>query len=294
MQNNSRIYEKKAYGKINLYLDVLNRRNDGYHNIRSVMQTVSLCDTVRLEISPSTETKIEIECSDKSIRCDKSNLVYKAAEAFLTKSGGVCMNYKFYIEKNIPVSAGMAGGSSDAAAALHLLNEACGFPFDSDELCHIGGKIGADVPFCIIGGTCICEEIGEKLTRLPAFSDFYLVSAIGSSSVSTPVAFSLLDEKFGTECTDSSSIDGIVNYIKCRDFNGVCSSLYNKFEQVIFETNPDSKYIKELMIKFGAKGALMSGSGPSVFGFYETEEKALYAVELLKSYKIRANICKTI
>ena len=292
MQNKT--YEKKAYGKINLYLDVLNKRDDGYHNIRSVMQTVSLYDTITLEVLPSDSTAIEISCSDDGIKCDKSNLVYKAADAFLKKHGGECGIYRFHIEKSIPVSAGMAGGSSDAAAALRLMNEAHGNPLTDSELCHIGTKIGADVPFCLTGGTCICEEIGERLTRLPTFSDFYRISAIGHSSVSTPVAFSLLDEKFGTECTDSADIADMINYIKGKNLDGVCSALYNKFEKVIFDTNPDSKTIKELLLKYGAKGALMSGSGPSVFGFFTTEEKAKNAAELLKTHKIRAKICKTI
>jgi len=293
MQNN-KTYQKKAYGKINLYLDVLNKRADGYHNIRSVMQTVSLCDTVSLTLLKSDSMQISVECSDKSIKCDKSNLVYKAAEAFFKKNGTECMNYSFYIEKCIPVSAGMAGGSSDAAAALLLLNEASGFPFTNEELCNIGVQIGADVPFCIIGGTCICEGIGEKLTLLPTFSDFYLVSAIGSSSVSTPAAFSLLDDKFGTECKDSSCIEEIIRFIEHRDFDGVCSSLYNKFEKVILDTNPDAKKIKDLLLCYGAKAALMSGSGPSVYAFFEDKKKAEYAAEKLKSDNIRANVCKTI
>ena len=291
---NKLIYEKKAYGKINLYLDVLNKRPDGYHNIRSVMQTVSLSDTVRLEATPDIKLSIDIECSDASIKCDKSNLVYKAAEAFFTKCGVECMNYRFYIEKNIPVSAGMAGGSSDAAATLHLLNESMGFPLSEEELCRLGAKIGADVPFCIVGGTCICEEIGEKLTRLPTFSNFHLICAIGTSSVSTPNAFSMLDNKFGTDCADSSSIDAMVRCIEERDLFGVCERLYNKFEAVILDSNPDAAHIKKLLFEYGAVGSLMSGSGPSVFGFFDTEEKAVKAVELLKINKIRANICKTI
>ena len=291
---NDKIYVKKAYGKINLYLDVLNKRPDGYHNIRSVMQSVSLCDVITLKTAPSSQAEIKIECSDKNIKCDKSNLIYKAAQKFLSKCDAECMNYSFYLEKNIPVSAGMAGGSSDAAAALMLMNEAHGCKMTLNELRHIGSEIGADVPFCLTGGTCICEGIGENLTLLPTFSDFYLVSAIGSSSVSTPVAFSMLDSKFGTECTDSSDISAIVDYINSKDLNGVCSTLYNKFEQVIFDTNPDAKVIKELLIKYGAIGALMSGSGPSVFAFFDTYDKAMDAVCKLKIDKIRANVCKTI
>ena len=287
-------YKANAYGKINLYLDVLNKREDGYHNIRSVMQTVSQHDTVLLNVSPSEENNIEIGCSDPNIKCDPTNLVYKAAKLFIEKNGGECANFTFYIEKNIPVSAGMAGGSADAAATLKLLNEAYSYPFTEDELCEIGKAIGADVPFCIKGGTCICEGVGEKLTRLPTFSGFYVVTAIDSSSVSTPKAFAMLDEIFGTECTDSASIDKIVEAIEAKDIDGVCSSLYNKFEYAIIPQNDGVRQIKNSLIGLDALGVLMSGSGPSVFAIFPDEKSAKNAAEYLSVFEIRANVCKTI
>jgi len=292
MQNKE--YKAYAYGKINLYLDVLNKRKDGYHNIRSVMQTVSQHDTVTLTVAPSVENKIEISCSDPNIKCDSSNLVYKAARLFIEKYRGECADFKFYIEKNIPVSAGMAGGSADAAATLKLLNEAYSYPFSEDELCNMGRAIGADVPFCIKGGTCICEGIGEKLTRLPTFSGYYIVTAIDSSSVSTPEAFAMLDEIFGTECTDSSCIDKMIEAIRNKDIDGVCSSLYNKFECAIIPQNKGVKLIKDSFLGLDAMGALMSGSGPSVFAIFSDEKLARNAAEYLEVFEIRANVCKTI
>ncbi len=293
MQNNIEL-STHAHGKINLYLDVLNKREDGYHNIRSVMQTVSLHDIINLRIEASSNNTIEIQCSVPYIKCDNTNLVYKAAKLFIEKSGIQCTNFKFYIEKNIPVSAGMAGGSADAAAALRLLNEAYFLPYTEDELCHMGRAIGADVPFCIKGGTCICEGVGEKLTRLPTFSDICIVSAIDSSSVSTPKAFGMLDALYGTECTDSASIDKIIEAVSNKDISAVCASLYNKFENVIIPENKGVALIKDTLLLNGALGSLMSGSGPSVFGIFSDENSAKRAADVLLSLGIRANVCKTI
>lgn len=287
-------FKRHAYGKINLYLDVLDKREDGYHNIRSVMQTVSLCDIITLEAEKSEENRIEINCSDSSISCDKSNLVYKAWAAFLSKYRGECMNFSFYVEKSIPVSAGMAGGSADAAATLHLMNEAYSFPFTEEELCEIGATVGADVAFCVKGGTCICEGIGEKLTRLPTFSGITVVSAKDFSSVSTPKAFGMLDEKYGTDCTDSSDINKMVSAVIRKDVCGVCSLLYNKFEDVILPANEGVCHIKKILTDCGASGVLMSGSGPSVFAIFDDDVKAQMAVDELRSDSIRASVCKTI
>ena len=293
MQNNIKL-TMNANGKINLYLDVLNRRHDGYHNIRSVMQSVSLHDTVTLEVSASDGLTIEIGCSSKNIKCDESNLVYKAADLFLKKSGIECVDLRFYIEKNIPVSAGMAGGSADAACALKLLNEAYGLPYTENELCAIGKEIGADVPFCIKGGTCICEGTGEFLTRLPTFSDIFLVCAIDSSSVSTPKAFGMLDKKYGNDCADSSCLINMVRAVIGKDVNAVASALYNKFEDVIIPENHGVKLIKGILSGNGAIGTLMSGSGPSVFGIFKTEDDAKNAASALACRNIFACVCKTI
>lgn len=292
MQNKE--FKAKAYGKINLYLDVLNKRRDGYHNIRSVMQTVSLHDNLTLSISCADENCIEISCTDPNIKCDQSNLVHKAASLFIEKRRIRCTNFKFHIEKNIPVSAGMAGGSADAAAALKMLNEAYDFPYSEKELCKMGRALGADVPFCIMGGTCICEGIGEKLTRLPTFSDLCILVSIDSSSVSTPKAFSMLDESYGTKCKDSADIGKMIDAIKRKDVSGVCSALYNKFESVIIPSNKGVSQIKGSLLGLDALGTLMSGSGPSVFAIFPDEKTAKNAAECLEIFEIRADVCKTI
>ena len=289
------ILSKNAYGKINLYLDVLNKREDGYHNVKSVMQSVSLCDKITLEVSDiSGESEINILCSDERLKCDKSNLIYKAWFKFIETTKICNKRCVFTLEKNIPMAAGMAGGSSDCASALSLLNEAFGFPLSYEELVLLGSKIGADVAFCIKGGTCICEGIGEKITPIKKLKDALLVCAIDESSVSTPYAFSLLDEKYGIDCTDSGSINGIIEAINNENLSSICKNMYNKFESVIIPQIENVQKIKDLMISSGAIGAIMSGSGPSVFGVFDDEKSQLSAFNVLKSKGINAFLCKTI
>ena len=293
----SNIYTDLAYGKINLHLDVLDRMNNGYHNIESVMQSVSLCDKITLEISDlsaDTECIIEICSNNGNIPNDKTNLVYKCAKKLLDFLNIRAKKCIFTIEKNIPIAAGMAGGSSDGASAMRLLNKALGSTLSHEELCKIGAQVGADIPFCLTGGTCICKGIGDEITPLNPLKNLYLVSAIDFSSVSTPLAFTMLDEKFGTSCTSSRNIEEMVNAISKGDVDSVASLLYNKFEEVIIPVNGNVQRIKELMTECGALGTLMSGSGPSVFGVFMDENSQKNACETLKNCSINAFLCKTI
>ena len=289
------ILTKNAYGKINLYLDVLNKREDGYHNVKSVMQSVSLCDKITLEVSDiQGENEIDIVSNVECLKCDKSNLIFKAWERFFDYTKITNKRCVFTLEKNIPMAAGMAGGSSDCACALSLLNEVFDYSLSYDEMINLGAKIGADVAFCIKGGTCICEGIGEKLTVLNDFKNALLVCAIDESKVSTPYAFSLLDEKYGTNCTDSGDIDFILEGIKDGNLNTVCENLYNKFESVIIPKIENVQKIKDIMKSSGALGTLMSGSGPSVFGIFPDEKTQNSAFNVLKSNGINAFLCKTV
>ena len=294
------ILEKLAYAKINFYLDVLSKMENGYHNIESVMQSVSLCDKITLDIEKSNELEINISAKGLTIPNDKTNLIYRATTSFISylneKTGNeICpQKYSFFVEKNIPVGAGMAGGSSDCACALKLLNEAFGFPFENSELLAIGSKIGADVAFCLTGGTAICKGIGDKITPLPRLTDVYLVSAIDNSSVSTPEAFKLLDLKYGTAPSPYGELEKISDAISNGEIKLVADCLYNKFESVIANENENVSLIKETLLKNGALGALMSGSGPSVFGIFDSEEAQLNAFKALKSKEIRAFLCKTV
>ena len=299
MQNNIKL-EALAYGKINLYLDVLDKMDNGYHNIESIMQSVSLCDKVSLEISNTDcGNVIEISTSTDKIPNDKSNLVYKACIKFIdcVLAKGIKIENKkfdFHIEKNIPVSAGMAGGSSDCACALKLLSSAFDSPLSESELLSLGATIGADVGFCLTGGTAICRGIGDKITKINNFSDVFLVCAIDSSSVSTPVAFKMLDEKYGTSSLPSGNIDSLVSAICKYDLEKTSSLLFNKFESVIIPQNEGVKKIKAALLKNGALGALMSGSGPSVFGIFKSENDQINAYKALKEQNFQAFLCKTI
>lgn len=292
----SMTYKALAYGKINLHLDVLNRMENGYHNIESIMQSVSLADVITLEISDidTDENVIKIVSSDNSVPTDKTNLVYKCVDRFLKHTNTCGKGCIFTIEKNIPIAAGMAGGSSDGATALKLINEACGNLLNLNELCKLGAAVGADIPFCLTGGTCICKGIGEDITRLKSLKNVYLVSAIDYSSVSTPFAFSLLDEKYGTDNINAKGLGDIIEAIESESIENVALNLYNKFEEVIIPINPNVQKIKDIMLQCGALGTLMSGSGPSVFGIFIDENSQKNALEKLKNCSINAFLCKTV
>ncbi len=283
-----------AFAKVNLYLDVLSKRDNGYHEIESVMQSISLCDEISLEISVCKGIEIHLNGSDCSLSWDESNLAYKACKLFLDEAKISNHRIDIFVKKNIPISAGMAGGSTDAGGALILLNKAFGEPFSKEKLCELGARLGADVPFCIMGGTCLCQGVGEILTPISSFKDKLMVCAIDSSSVSTPRAYAMLDEKYGTNASRSSDIDAFLTCVKNNNFKGVCSSLFNKFESVIIPTNPSISKIKELLVENGALCALMSGSGPSVFGIFESEADQIRAYNALQDAKIRAFLCKSL
>ncbi|MBO5212363.1 MAG: 4-(cytidine 5'-diphospho)-2-C-methyl-D-erythritol kinase [Clostridia bacterium] len=280
--------------KINLYLDVLNKRSDGYHNIQSIMQTVSLYDEIFLNVSESTKisNEISIFSDNTAITWDKSNLVYKSAEKFLASANISFKKIVFEVKKSIPICAGMAGGSADAAAVLKLLNHAFNYPLSTNELLSLGATLGADVPFCILGGTYLCEGIGERLTKLPTLKDVYLVCVMGNEpKISTAHAYSEIDKKYGIECTSSNDIDKIINAISAKNISKISSLLFNKFEEV---SSPEVYKIKALLLENGALGSLMSGSGPSVFGIFEDEESAKTAFLKICSCFNKVFLCKTV
>ena len=275
---NDKIYVKKAYGKINLYLDVLNKRPDGYHNIRSVMQSVSLCDVLTLKTAPSSQAEIKIECSDKNIKCDKSNLIYKAAQKFLSKCDAECMNYSFYLEKNIPVSAGMAGGSSDAAAALMLMNEAHGCKMTLNELRHIGSEIGADVPFFLYGTDAMLGlGSGTELSPCASVKELYGVFVRHGAKLSTGAAYAALDEKKAGELTLKNA-DKVLFALEKNDVSALTGAIENDFELI---SEHFCEVEKELSL-LGCKRSFLCGSGPTVCGLFYSETDADKASKSLK------------
>lgn len=287
-------YSISAPAKINLFLDVLSKHENGYHDIKSVMQSVSLSDEITISVEKSLKTEINLSGTNKEIAWNESNLAYKACAMFIDEAGLDGFLFNIHVEKKIPIKAGMGGGSADAAATLKLLNDIFDKPFTNERLCQIGARLGADVAFCIIGGTCLCEGFGDKLTPVTSLANVPLVCAIGSSSISTPEAYEMVDRHYGTDCGAGASIYDFLTSIKAEDLNGICSKLYNKFEGVISSVLPEVEHIKDILIKNGAIGALMSGSGPSVFGVFDSEKAQLGAFSALTDAGFDAFLCKTL
>lgn len=270
---------EKAYAKINLYLDVVGKREDGYHDILSVMHTVNLYDTVAVELSDS----FSMECTDSSLSCGEDNLCIKAARAFYDAYGreGGC---RISLTKVIPSQAGLGGGSSDAAAVLRALNTLHGEALSEDTLLKTALKLGADVPFLVRGGSAICEGIGEVMTPFIALPKCRILISTGRDNVSTPQAYKIIDSTIRSQNGD---FEGFKASMENGDVKAVCSYLYNRFE----DTLPSCREIKAIMKDNGAMGALMSGSGSAVFGIFETEEAQLEAEKALNKEGLKTFRC---
>jgi len=249
----------RASAKINLFLEVLDRRTDGYHNIETVFQSIDLHDVIMLR--ENTSGTIEIKCDHPQVPLDSSNLAYRAAELLLSESGKRC-GVQVEIIKNIPIGAGLAGGSTDAAATLVGLSELWKLGYDIGELCRLGGKIGADVPFCLMGGTALGRGRGDELTRLEPFPETPVVIANPGFQVSTARAYESLRL---TRERKSGNI--LVGKMQRGDVSDIGDRLFNIFESVVIEEYPLVRKIKEEFIRSGALAALMTGSGPTVFAF---------------------------
>ena len=266
----------KAYAKINISLDVVGKREDGYHLLEMIMQRIELYDI--LEVTKN-RAGINIKCNKSYVPLDERNLVYKAANLFLDTynlKGGVDFN----IIKNIPVSAGLAGGSSDAATTLLAMRELYNVDVSDDELCKLGLKIGADVPYCIKGGTALCEGIGEKVTNLEGFKGHILVLVKPKFGVSTKEVYKSLDIN---KIYRHPNTEGLIKAVENNDLRYVSENMRNVLENVTLKKHTIIKEIKEKMIRSGALGSMMSGSGPSVFGFFDDMLKAQRCYEYFKS-----------
>ena len=281
----------KAPAKINLYLDVGARRPDGYHDIKSIMHTVDLCDTVTVD---TDRDGIFLTCSDTSLPTGRKNLAYKAAEVFFEKSG-INAAAQIHIEKKIPVCGGLAGGSTDAAAVLKGLNEAFDYPFSSDTLFRLGAALGADVPFCINGGCALCEGIGDRLTKLTTLSGVCCVIAKGGEGVCTASAYADIDSRFGGSLNkDFGNFTAVLSAVKNGDVKGVCDYAYNIFEEVVLPRHSTALRLKTEFERHGAMLSMMSGSGPSVFALFDSKKKAAEAAEAVRTLGADAHLCKLI
>ena len=260
----------RSYAKINLTLDVLNKRSDGYHDVEMIMQTVSLYDLIIID---KIDEGIEITTNLKFLPVNENNIAYKAARDFFNYTGlsGGC---KIMIYKNIPVAAGLAGGSGNAAAVLCALNRLYNANLSLDELKEIGVKLGADVPYCITGGTALATCIGDIITPLPSLPKCNILMVKPPISVSTGIIYNEIDT---TEIINRPDTNAMIDAISKKDINGVACHLSNVMGTVTENMHPIIRGIKNKMMKNGALGAVMSGSGPTVFGIfpdYETAKKS--------------------
>lgn len=267
----------KSYAKLNLYLEISGKREDGYHLLRSVMQSVSLCDKLDFELSDGEG--IYIESNVNNIPLDKSNLIWKSIEAFYSAVNVQRYKVSVKLEKNIPSMAGMAGGSSNAAAALLSMNKFYDNPLTVEELCKIAARLGADIPFCITGGTVLCEGIGDVMTKITSVPDCFFVVVKPDISISTPQAYKAFDRM---TLTVKPNYAEFFNALNSRDIREVSKNMYNSLEVAcdLHEINQ----IKEKLRSLGATNAMMTGSGSAVFGVFDDTQKAQNALKSLDCY----------
>ena len=265
-----------AMAKVNLGLDVLRRREDGYHEVRMIMQTLKLHD--ELIINKRSDDKIGIDCNNENLECDENNLIYRAA-VLIMETAGIHTGLDIRLTKNIPIAAGMAGGSTDAAATLVGLNHILELNYSNEKLKELGVRLGADVPYCIEGGTQLSEGIGEKLTKLCPAPRCIVLVAKPHISVSTKYVYENLHVDNIKKHPD---IDSMLKAIEEGKLHDMAKCMENILENVTESKYPVITDIKKTMLEYGALNALMSGSGPTVFGLFEEEHKARAALEALK------------
>lgn len=279
-------YRIKAYAKINLGLDVIRRLPNGYHEVKMVMQSIGLCDELTLE---RASEGITLTTDHPELSCGEDNLICKAAKLMFDTfhiPGGI----NIHLEKNIPIAAGMAGGSTDAAAVMKGISRLFDLEVPLERLMELGVSIGADVPYCILGGTALAEGIGEKLTPLTPAPDFYILIAKPEISVSTKYVYENLDISGITRHPD---IDGMVLSIESGSLQGILDRMGNVLESVTVSAYPVIDTLKHRIRELGAVNSLMSGSGPTVFGIFLSERAAEFACEQLKNEKLAKQVFLT-
>ena len=275
-----------AYAKINLSLDVVNRREDGYHELRMIMQQIDLKDVITIR---EINAGMVIESNSSEIPTNASNLVHKAWK-ILRDEYNIYKGIHVKIDKQIPVSAGLAGGSSDAAAVLKGLNKLWKLNIADEKLMEMGLKIGADVPYCIMGGTALAEGIGEKLTKIKDFSSKLILLAKPDISVSTAEVYTGLNLN---NIAIHPNTDELIEYIKQDDVESLAKNMVNVLENVTVQKYSIIQQIKNDMIECGALGSLMSGSGPTVFGIFDDENSIIKCKTNLEKYLKTVHIVKT-
>lgn len=279
----------KAYApaKINLGLEILSKRPDGYHNVDMIMQSVNLFDEVTVE--ETSDGKISV-FNEKNTGCPQNeDIAFKCADLFFKETNTPFSGIKININKNIPISAGLAGGSTDGAAVLVLLNRMYNEKVSLNKLLEMGEKIGADIPFCILGGTARATQKGTEIKKIPSFNSYFLVLTKPGISVCTKKAYSLFDS---AEIKSVKNFEKLEESLKNRDLSGISNNLFNRFEELI-QSSEVSK-LKKKMCDLGAVSSLMSGSGPSVYGVFEDETMALECFNEVKKLYPQTFLCKPI
>jgi len=277
----------KAYAKINLSLDVVGKRADGYHLLRMIMQSIDLYDIINIV---KKGEGVELECDRPYVPSDERNIAYKAAALFFSEygiNGGASIS----IKKNIPVAAGLAGGSADAAAVLRGLRDLYKPEIRDGELMELGVRIGADVPFCILGGTALCEGIGEKVTKLEPFRDKILVLVKPPFGVSTKSVYQQLDIN---KIRVHPPTEKLIEAMKDQNLMYVSRNMKNVLENITLSRYHSLRTLKRELVELGAVGSLMSGSGPSVFGLFEDMLQAQFCYDIMKSRYKETFITRTI
>ena len=275
-----------AYAKINLGLDVIGRLPNGYHEVKMIMQSVGICDELTFEKQPSG---ITVTTDSGELPTDENNLIYRAAKLLLDTCA-VKEGVRIHLTKRIPIAAGMAGGSTDAAATLKAVNQLFRFGKTKEELMELGVKIGADVPYCILGGTALAEGIGERLTPLPPMPDCHLLVTKPDINVSTKYVYTTLD---AAPILFHPDIDGMTAAILAGDLTGITAKLGNVLETVTVPAHPIISKIKEKFLELGSDGVLMSGSGPTVFGIFSDKTAAEKAYASMKQSSLAGQVFLT-
>ncbi len=276
--------EKKAYAKINIALDVIRKRLDGYHDMKMVMQTINLFDVIKIKKCATSEnnTNNNISLSSNSNITEniESNLVYKAAKSVLEESGLLGkVGLDIYIEKNIPMGAGMAGGSADCATTIIALNELLDLGWGLDQMTNLGKKLGSDVPYCLVGGTKLVEGVGDIITTIANHPQTWILAAKPKRSISTKVIFETLNLE---NKKNVPNFDKLILAIENQDVKSIANNFGNIFEEVTIPLCAEIQEIKDIMNNNGAINSLMTGTGSTVFGYFENEEIANKCADLLR------------
>lgn len=280
--------EVRAFAKINLFLEITGKRTDGYHDLVSVMQTVDLAD--ELTVVPCEGDGVRLT-ADGALPQGNDNLAVRAAEAYFAAAGRR-FGVEITLRKHIPMQAGLGGGSADAAAVLRALNTLDGDRFSPARLAAIGKSVGADVPFCVIGGTGVCRGVGERVEPAVNRLSAAVVVAITGEGVSTPWAFAALDEKYGDFSAANRDPAALATALAAGDARGAFPHFFNRFEEVILPARPRAAALKSALLALGAGVALMSGSGPAVFGLFPDPAAASAAAAALAANGVHAAACR--